>query len=306
MSVISERPSPQSSSWRVVVFTTSGGAFAFLDAFLQSLNYRVVGVVTTPGPRIHRSTDYLQVVAAVDPRIDVFVSTHRRRWAPLLAPLRPDLIVSVAFPYRIPDDVIALPRLGAINGHDSLLPKYRGPNPQGWVFRNGDTETGYTIHRLTREFDAGPILAQIRVPVLEDDDFETLFRRLIPEIPAVFADAFLRLANRDPGEPQDHSAASAAPFFEETWRDVDWSRSARTIHNQVRSLFELPGQPAGAVGNLAGQRTRLLKTELIVEEHRNDDRSRPGNILAEERDTLIVQCGDVPLRLVSWQPDALT
>src|SRR5262249_29975129 len=118
-----------------VVCTTSGegGAYSFLDGFLRSLGHRIVGVLTTPGPRARRSDDYRSVVAAAAPGIDVVVSTHPRQWAAMLAPLRPDLIVSAAFPLRIPDEVIALPRLGAINGHDSLLPKYRGPNPQGWV-----------------------------------------------------------------------------------------------------------------------------------------------------------------------------
>jgi methionyl-tRNA formyltransferase len=114
--------SESGGSWRVVVFTTSGegGAYSFLDAFLQLRGHKIVGVVTTPGPRGARTRDYLSVVAASESGVEVIVSTHPKRWAAMVAAMRPDLIISVAFPMRIPADVIALPRLGAINGHDAL------------------------------------------------------------------------------------------------------------------------------------------------------------------------------------------
>src|SRR4051812_43096193 len=112
-------------SWRVVVFTTSGegGAYSFLDGLLRGRGHRIVGAVTTPGPRGLRTDDYRSVVAAAEPDVDVIVSTYPKRWATMVAPMRPDVIISAAFPMRIPAEVIALPRLGAINGHDALLPK---------------------------------------------------------------------------------------------------------------------------------------------------------------------------------------
>jgi methionyl-tRNA formyltransferase len=304
MVAASESPAAHTEPWRVVVCTTSGagGAYSFLDGLLRPLGHRIVGVVTTPGPRARRSEDYRSVVAAAGPGVAVIVSTHPRQWAAMLAPLRPDLIVSAAFPLRIPDDVIALPRLGAINGHDSLLPRYRGPNPQGWVFRNGDTETGYTIHRLTHEFDAGPVLAQVRVPVAEADDFGSLFERLLPLLPGVFAEALARVARGDPGEPQDDALASAAPFFEDEWQRIDWARPRRTIHDQVRSLIGLPGQPAGAVGTVAGRRLRILKTRLVAcagVEHRG---GLAGAELCQDGEGLLVQCGDGPLWIVESVP----
>jgi methionyl-tRNA formyltransferase len=301
MFVSGDRPIPYADGWRVVVFTTSGegGAYSFLDGFLQSLGHRIVGVVTTPGPRSRRSEDYRSVVAAADPGVDVIVSTHRSRWAAMLAPLRPDLIVSAAFPLRIPDDVLALPRLGAINGHDSLLPKYRGPNPTGWVLRNGETETGYTIHRLTHEFDAGPILAQCRIPVTDDDDFASIFARMMPIVPGVFAEAFARIARGEPGEPQVESRVTAAPFFEEDWQRIDWSRPARTIHRQVRSLIEFPGQPAGALAKVEGRSVRIFKTRLVA---CAGSCATPGRLLGRTGDELLVQSGDDPLRVVEWTP----
>jgi methionyl-tRNA formyltransferase len=304
MVAASESPAAQTESWRVVVFTTSGegGAYSFLDGLFRALGHRIVGVVTTPGPRSRRSEEYRRVVTAAGSGVDVVVSTHRRWWAEMLAPLRPDLIVSVAFPLRIPDEVIALPRLGAINGHDALLPKYRGPNPQGWVFRNGDGETGYTIHRLTHEFDAGPVLAQVRVPVTDEDEFGSLFARLVPLLPGVFAEALARVGRGELGEPQDDALASVAPFFEDEWQRIDWSRPARTIHNQVRSLIELPGQPAGAIGEVAGRRRRILKTRLGGDSGLTNGRDLPGAVLREDGDEMLVQCGDGPLCILASVP----
>jgi hypothetical protein len=97
----------------VVVFTNLGGGtvYRLLDDILRPLGHRIVGVVTTLGPTRRRSRSYLDVVAAVPPEVDVLVSNHPGRWAAMLAPLRPDLIVGDSFPWRIPADVLALPRL---------------------------------------------------------------------------------------------------------------------------------------------------------------------------------------------------
>jgi methionyl-tRNA formyltransferase len=292
------------AGWRVVIFTSSAGAFQFLSELFASLGHRIAGVITAPGPRDRRADDYLQVAGAAALTTETIVSNRPARWAGLVRALEPDLIVSVAFPLRIPAEVIALPRIGAINGHDALLPKYRGPNPQGWMFRNGDAKTGYTVHRLAPEFDAGPILSQVEIPVLDDDDFDSLFGRLIPELPGVFTRALERLEAGEIGESQDEAMASAAPFFEPEWQSIDWTRPARTIHNQVRSLFPLPGQPGGALAELGDETLRILKTRLMPTPTaaRQPD---PGTILARDAGWLLVQCGDGPLQVVDWREETV-
>ena len=124
---------PGPESWRIVVFTVfpEGAIYSFVDRVLRPLRHRVVGVVTSPGPKRRRSATYLEVVAAVPSGVDVIVSNQPERWEAVLAPLKPDLIVSGGSPWRIPADVLALPRLGAINFHDAPLPRHRGPNASG-------------------------------------------------------------------------------------------------------------------------------------------------------------------------------
>src|SRR5215207_3920967 len=119
---------PAPESWRIVVFTNipEGRTYSLVDRVVRPLGHRVVGVVTSPGPKRRRSPTYLEVVAAVSSGVD--------------------LIVSGGFPWRIPADVLALPRFGAIIFHDALLPHHRGPNATGWAFRAGETETGMTLH----------------------------------------------------------------------------------------------------------------------------------------------------------------
>src|SRR5215218_8400398 len=206
---MADLPDPAPESWRIVVFTNMPGGmiYSLVNEIVRSLGHRVVGVVTSPGPKRRRSPTYLEVVAAVPPGVDVIVSNHPERWAAMLAPWKPDLIVSGGFPWRIPADVLALPRLGAINFHDALLPRHRGPNATGWAFRLGDAETAMTIHRLTPEFDAGPILAQAVVPITDDDDMTTIRSQFQAHMPRLLEHALERIARGEAGDPQDESQA---------------------------------------------------------------------------------------------------
>ena len=251
-----QTPAPE--SWRIVVFTNIPGGviYSLVDEVVRPLGHRVVGVVTSPGPKRRRSPTYLEVVAAVSPGVDVIVSNHPERWAAMLAPLQPDLIISGGFPWRIPSEVLALPRLGAINMHPALLPRYRGPAAIEWALRNGDAETGFTVHRLSPDFDTGPILAQVRIPIADEDDIDSLMAKFGSLLPGLLGQALERVARGDPGEAQDEAEATYAGLFEEEWRIIDWSQPARTIHNQVRSWIGLRDIPLGRSARSTARRCR--------------------------------------------------
>src|SRR3954451_22768566 len=124
---------PRAESWRVVHFTDFGGQIVpVVQDVLGAHGHRLVGVVTGPGPKRRRSDDYLDVVRAVPPGINVLVTTHPGRLAAMLAPLRPDLILVTGFLWILPPAVLQLPRLGVINFHGGILPDWRGPNSMGW------------------------------------------------------------------------------------------------------------------------------------------------------------------------------
>lgn len=293
----------QAESWRVVVITVIPGGMVYrlAEEVLRPLGHRIVGVLTSPGPQRRRSTGYLDVVAAVPPNVDVLVSNHPSRWAAMLAPLRPDLIVCGGMPWRIPADVLALPRLGAINMHPALLPKYRGPASIEWAFRNGDAETGFTAHRIDPDLDTGPILARVRIPLGDDDDPDTLMAKFGPALPGLLREALERVALGDPGEPQNEAEASYAGLFEEAWRIIDWTQPARTIHNQVRSWTGFLNSPKGALGEVAGELLQITRTRLLPSSAVDAAVAhQPGAVVRHDGDAIVVQCGDSPLALIAW------
>jgi methionyl-tRNA formyltransferase len=146
---------------------------AHLDAHFRELGHELVGVLTM---RNNRRPERLAALLEEMPTlVDVAIPGTPERVAPLLRAFAPDLAVCMGFGWRIRPDALSVPRLGILNGHPSLLPRWRGPNPFGWTFRGGDAEAGYTFHLMDEEFDTGPILAQGSMPIDDDDTIQTLF-----------------------------------------------------------------------------------------------------------------------------------
>lgn len=168
----------------------------------------------------------------ISPR-DVGASAFIRR----LDVFRPDLIVVGTFPKRLSRELIAVPRLGAINVHVSLLPAYRGALPEFWVIRNGERETGVSIHEMTEEFDAGPILVQESVPIQPDDTLLSLTIRLNARAAPLLLGllARYRAGERPVGEPQDDRRSSIAPRVRDQHLAIDWFETSASIDRLVRA-----------------------------------------------------------------------
>ncbi len=284
-------------SWRVVVFTVLPVFPPMIESLLRPRGHRLVGILTAPGPRSRRTDGYRGVAQLARPGLDVIVSNYPDRWAAMIAPLRPDLIVTGGFNWIVPAAVLALPPLGAINVHDALLPKYRGMNATGWALRNNDPY-GFTVHYMTPRLDDGPILAQRAVPYTDEDDGEAVLGRFVATIPVVMGEAFDRIAAGDPGIPQREEEVTHSPGrFEEAWGRIDWARPAVAIHRQVRSLWDRD-LPLGAVGAVEGAAIRVMKTALVAGE--GPATAAPGTVLDREGETLLIQCGDRPLRILRY------
>lgn len=230
----------------------------------------------------------------------MIVSTHPARLAAMLAPLRPDLIICCGFPYRLSPDVTSLPRFGAINVHPALLPRHRGPWPLHWTFRAGDTEAGMTVHWMDAAFDTGGILAQGSVPVTDEDDGASLMMKLAPLAVGLLVDALPRIANGDPGIPQDEALATEAGFFEDAWRVVNWDQPARIVHNQIRSWTGVTGTPRGAFATLDDARVLVTRTRLGSAGTTGGH--LPGTVLHRNEGSLVVQCSDGPIEILEWAP----
>jgi methionyl-tRNA formyltransferase len=217
--------------------------------------------------------------------LDVLFAETRRSLAPLLRAHEPDLALCTGFPWLIPADAIAVPSLGIVNGHPSLLPRYRGPFPVAWAVRNGEREIGLTYHLMDASFDTGPVLAQAPLELIQDEGWDALQERLGALAPSLLAEVFDRLARGDRGEPQDGQGEYQG-YFEDDYRFVDLTRTAADVHRQTLAWSYIPPLlAAGPILERAGARVRLVRTSL-------------GEVPGAE----CLDCADGPLWLVETAP----
>ena len=202
-----------------------------------------------------------------------------------LCQYRPDVIVVVAYGRIIPPWMIDLPRLGCINLHASLLPKYRGPAPIQWALIRGERVTGVTTMRIDPGMDTGDILLTREEQIHEDDTAETLAARLS----VLGADLMVEtLQGLERGEitprPQDHSQATLSPMLKKEHGRIDWSRTAQEIACRVRGLCPWPG------AYTTFRRKNLHVWAATVSPAPAASPLEPGT-LAAERGRLFVACG---------------
>lgn len=241
--------------YRIIFFGTPEFAVAPLSALLDGPD-RVVGVVCQPsrpagrGQKLHdpavkelASSKGLPVVQPEKIRSSGFLDA--------LAAWSPDLGVVAAYGRILPKAVLELPRLGCINVHASLLPRYRGAAPIQWAILRGEQETGVTIMQMNERMDEGDILLQRETPIGPEETYGELQERL-----AVLGARALREAldlldsGRLVPRPQDHSAATLAPMIEKEQGRIEWTRSAEEIGRLVRAFNPWPSAFTFAAGKL--------------------------------------------------------
>jgi methionyl-tRNA formyltransferase len=211
----------------------------------------------------------------------VLFASSKHSLAPLLRTYEPDLALCTGFPWLIPAEAIAVPKLGIVNGHPSLLPRYRGPFPIAWAVRNGETEIGMSYHLMDAQFDTGNVLAQTPIPLAVDETEETLFARFPALTWELLSIVFDRLARGDRGDPQ--VGGDYQGVFEDDYRFVDLTQTAAEVHRQTRAWsFVPPILPGmGPIFERDGTSVRLLRTSLT-------------EVAGAER----IECADGPLWIV--------
>ena len=286
---------------RMVFFGTPAFAVPTLAALIKS-RHTVVAVVSQPDRprgRGHHLAATPTKELAVLTGIPVLQPTKLRDPAFLdhLASLRPDLGVVAAYGRILPDALLALPRLGMINVHASLLPLYRGAAPVHRAVIAGDAITGVTIMRVVTELDAGPMLDSVTVPVGPDDTSVDVERALATAGAGLLVDVADRMARGPVAETaQDHARATYAPKLLKTESPIDWSLPAQVIHNRVRGLQPWPM----ASSTLDGLRVLIHRT--AVAESRSD--ATPGTVIESRGDVLAAAAGDGRVvRILEIQPE---
>lgn len=209
----------------------------------------------------------------------------------------PDLIVVVAYGHLLPKSILDIPRLGCVNVHASLLPKYRGAAPINWAVARGETVTGVTIMRMDEGMDTGPMLHVRKMPIGGEDTAETMFSKLSTLGAEALGEALGKLREGTLDEtPQDAALATYAPMLKKEHGRIDWSRPATEVRNLVRGMTPWPS----AFALRAGKTLKVLSSTVAGE---SGAAGEPGEFVALGRDGISVACGEGILRLQVVQPE---
>ncbi|HWQ93521.1 MAG TPA: methionyl-tRNA formyltransferase, partial [Clostridia bacterium] len=216
-----------------------------------------------------------------------------------LAELAPDLIAVAAFGQILPQRILDLPRFGCLNVHTSLLPRYRGAAPIQWAILNDDPETGVTIMKMDAGLDTGDILAQQRTAIEPEDNSQTLHDRLAAMGARLLVETIRAMARGSiRSQPQPAEGVVYAPKIKKQDGQIDWSQPARVVWNRVRGLIPWPGAFTFLPVPSPGATAPLLKiwaAEVVA------STGLPGEVLAADKEGIIVACGRDALRITVLQ-----
>jgi methionyl-tRNA formyltransferase len=282
---------------RIIFAGTPEFAVPTLEALLNS-PHEIIAVYTQPdrpagrGQKIKESA--VKIIAKThDIPIQQPLSLKNPDEQQALAELKPDVMIVVAYGMILPPEVLAIPRLGCINIHPSLLPRWRGAAPIQRAILAGDRETGVTIMQMDKGLDSGPILSQIHYPLSNETSAE-LHDRLAMIGAELLLDSLTQLEHAEiSAKPQDPTHVTYAAKISKTEAMIDWNRSATEINDQVRGLNPWP--IAHTAWN--GEALKIWQAEVLTE---NSD-ALPGTILRVNKQGLDIACNKSVLRILKVQ-----
>jgi methionyl-tRNA formyltransferase len=291
---------------RIVFCGTPEFALPSLRHLIAQPDFRVESVITQPDRargRGHNISSSPVKDAALEAGIAVYQPEKIRSESArdFFGRVAPDVVVIIAYGQIIPQGLLDVPRLGWVNLHGSLLPKYRGAAPIHRAIINGETRTGVTTMQVTKGLDTGPILLERETDIGADETAPELAVRLA-EIGAPLVVETLRKLDR--GElaprPQDDSQATYAHLLEKEDGRIDWSRPAQAIYNRIRGFEPWPGAFTtfcGRICHIWGRPALETRTPALA----GTIWAPPGTII-EHQSELLVACGSgTALRLESVQ-----
>lgn len=210
--------------------------------------------------------------------------------------LQPELIVVAAYGRILPEEILNAPKYGSINVHSSLLPQYRGAAPINWAILDGLDETGVTIMYMAKELDAGDIIHTVKTAIDIDETAQELTLRLADLGAQALSETVDMLANGTAVRtPQEHEKHTYAPMLSKALSPIDWTKSARQIHDQVRGL--IPWPCASTV--VGGKNVKVFKTAFGAE-----TAAAAGTVVSAGKQGIEIACGDgQTLRITQLQAE---
>ena len=284
---------------RLVFMGTPQFAVPALAALLDA-GHDVVGVYTQPDRRSGRGRRLAAPPVkrfAESRELPVFQPASLREDADAgraIADLAPDAIIVAAYGLFLPEDTLAVPRLGCLNIHPSLLPRHRGPSPVATAILEGDETTGVTIMLLDEGMDTGPILAQRETPIAPDETCDNLTDRLFHIGANLLAATLHRwsAAQIEP-TPQNHANATITQRLQRADGHIDWNRPADSIARQIRAFTPWPGTSTV----WRGRTLKILQAQPLDNDHNHP----PGKIIPLQDSGIAITTAHGILRLASVQ-----
>lgn len=289
-----------SSPLRIVFAGTPDFAAAHLEALIEG-DFEVVSAYSQPDRPSGRGKKLTPTpVKAVAEQHGIAVHQPLTLNDPdslaRLAALKPDVMVVVAYGLLLPPAVLALPRYGCLNVHASLLPRWRGAAPIERAILAGDAQSGVCIMQMEQGLDTGPVLKRVTTPIMPEDNAATLTARL----QQLGCDALVDVLKALPSgslqaEAQDAALATYARKMQKEEAQIDWTRPAVDIHNQVRALY--PRSPAWTLHD--GKRLRLIRTAVGTD----TTNTATGTVLTVSAHSLKIACGAGVLEVFEVQTE---
>lgn len=291
---------------KIIFFGTPPFAAKILSHLIKRKS-NIIAVVTKPDRPKGRSS--LPSFSAVKEEVLRFHSTlpfHQPEkastpfFATLLASYQPDLFVVVAYGEIMKQNLLDIPKCGAINLHASLLPKYRGASPMQWALLEGEKETGVTVIEMVLKMDAGDILKQKKIPLSEEMNLGELEEKMIPVGNEALLEVIEEYKNGKVKKvPQEHEKATYVSKITPELLQIRWDKTALEIHNQVRAFSPLPGafceiQVGNHVKRLKIFRSKVESTLLPRD-------ASPGATLHYNAQGWTIACKGGALRLLEVQ-----
>ena len=284
---------------KIVFMGTPDYAVKTLEALINS-EHTVAAVFAQPDKPVGRKqvlTPPPVKVCAIENNIPVYQPNSVRTGEALeiINDINPDVIVVVAYGKILPKEILDLPKYGCVNGHASLLPKYRGASPIQWCIVCGETETGVTVMRMDEGMDTGDILDSVTTEIGDEETAEELFDRLAVISAELTVNTLKKLQNGEiTPTPQNQNEATYAPIIKKEMAKLDFTKTAADIHNAVRGYYSWPC----AFFMLNGKRIKVLSAKLGDKTTKNS-----GTVIANGEE-LVIACGNnTSIRLLSVQPE---
>ncbi|WP_294577725.1 methionyl-tRNA formyltransferase [uncultured Thomasclavelia sp.] len=229
---------------RIVFMGTASFSKQVLVKLLEE-KYNIIGVVTQPDRLVGRKKVLTMPEVkevALKYQIPVLQPARIKEDYQEIIDLKPDLIITAAYGQIVPDAILQAPKLGCINVHASLLPKYRGGAPVHYAIINGEEKTGVTIMYMVKKMDAGNIISQVEVAIDEQENMGDLYQRLSVVGADLLLETLPAIINQTNNSiVQDESLVTYAPVITHEQEKIDFNQSAKDVYNRVRGLNPWPG-----------------------------------------------------------------